>query len=139
MDLDAIETSFRNNADKDWEGGLQTRFAVNGLVVLGEHLVSRVRELEEALARLFSRTGTGMDWTNGEGLEIITRANNALIGKSIPPLNRLDDLENDNAALRLAATELYEFVTHDCGIESQGMDAIYRMANVLGVVKEVKF
>jgi hypothetical protein len=99
-------------------------------------LIARVRELEEALARLlFSRTVTGMDWSKGEVEQMLRQANEALVGSSIPSLNKLDDLEHDNAALRLAATELYEFVTRGVGTDPS-YGPVARMANVLGLSKE---
>jgi hypothetical protein len=54
--------------------------------------------------------------------------------KVLPRLRELEK-ENDNAALRLAATELYEFVTRGVGTDPS-YGPVARMANVLGLSKE---
>ncbi len=76
-------------------------------------LVARVREFEEENAKLREKR-----LSNLESAERMT--------------DRVERLTNDNAALRLAATELYEFVTRDCGFEPK-YGVVERMANVLGL------
>lgn len=81
-------------------------------------LIARVRELEEENAKLKEKR-----LSNLESAERMA--------------DRVERLTDDNAALRLAATELYGFILEaapDCGIDPD-YGPLGRMAQVLGVKK----